>query len=425
MATLTALTKGLESAAPSLDGEVRYVARQPILNLQAHVHGYELLFRNAAGPVSRRDGEIATQTMLDNAIIFGLDRFTNGLPAFISCTEEALTEQLVNVLAPGATVLALPATLQPTPKVLDACLDLKQQGFRIALDVFDVKAKPHQLVQLADYIRVDFTRLDRVARQALVSSNAPSVAMVARKVDTQENYRQACAEGFTLFQGNYLCHPVLLKKRKVPTSRLYHFEIVQHLLRDPIDIPKISRLVMRDASLTFRLLRLVNSPVCAIQQEVRSIESAILVVGEEVFRRMVSLAVLSELNADRPPEILHMALVRARFCELAAAHFSLDPAEQYLLGLLSLVPAMLRLPMEELIPFLPLRDRICDALQGTMNSERSPLSWLEFHERGDWESCDAIVLAFRSTQPRPRPERLIQAYSEAVIWAQSALSSAA
>ena len=424
MTTLAARAKSLDSAGPNFDGEVRYVARQPILNLQARVHAYELLFRNAAEPVSRRDCEVATQTMLDNAVIFGLDRFTNGLPAFVSCTEEALTEQLVNVLAPRATVLAISATVQPTPRVLDACLDLKKQGFRIALDDLAGRAKLHQLVQLADYIRVDFTRIDRAVRQSLVCSHSPSVAMVARKVDTQEDYRQACAEGFTLFQGDYFCHPVLLKKRKVPTSKLFHFEIVQHLLRDPIDIPKISKLVMRDASLTFRLLRLVNSAVCAIQQEVRSIESAIFIVGEDVFRRMVSLAVLSELNAERPPEILHMALVRARFCELAASPFCLDPGEQYLLGLLSLVPAMLRLPMEELIPSLPLRDRICDALQGTINSERSPLTWLEFHERGDWEACDAIVLDNHASQPRPSPERLIQAYSDAVFWAQSALNSA-
>jgi EAL and modified HD-GYP domain-containing signal transduction protein len=245
------------------------------------------------------------------------------------------------------------------------------------------------------------------------------------KVDTQEDYQEACAEGFTLFQGNYFCHPVLLKKHKVPASRLFHFEIVKLLHHDPIDVRKVSQLVMRDASLTFRLLRLVNSPVCAIQQEVRSIEAAILVIGEETFRRMVSLAVLSELNSDRPPEILQMALLRARFCEMAAHIFGLDPAEQYLLGLLSLVPAMLCLPMEELIPSLPLRDRICEALQGILNPERSLLSWLEFHEQGDWAACDAIVQANQPGGHYPMADELVQFYAYAVIWAEGAVRSAA
>jgi EAL and modified HD-GYP domain-containing signal transduction protein len=205
---------------------------------------------------------------------------------------------------------------------------------------------------------------------------------------------------------------VLLKKRKVPTDRLAHFDIVRELYHDPIDIRKVSALVRRDASLTYRLLRLVNSPIYAIYREVRSIEAAITVMGEATFRRVVSLAVLSELNADQPAEILHMALVRARFCELAARCFGQDAEEQYLLGMLSLLPAMLGVPMEEIVPMLPLRGQVCEALAGTMNHERRLLGWLESHERGDWESCDRLVAA-----QNLNPDQLVQCYLEAVTWA--------
>jgi len=415
--TATCTEAGLQKTA----GELRYVARQPILNLQGRVHGYELLFRNAPETLFSRDVDTAARTMLDNAVIFGLEMFTNGLPAFVSCTMEALTEQLVHVLAPKTTVLAIPSSLEQTPMLVDACRALKKQGFRLALDDFNLKARIRDLLNLADYIKVDIKQLSADERQHLRRMRCPSIAMVAKKVDTQEDYREACAEGFTLFQGNYFCHPVLLKKHKVPASRLFHFEIVKQLHHDPIDVPKVSQLVMRDAALTFRLLRLVNSPVCAIQQEVRSIEAAILVIGEDTFRRIVSLAVLSEINADQPPEILQMALMRARFCELAAGLFGLDPSEQYLLGLLSLVPAMLCLPMDEIVPALPLRDHICDALLGEMNHERSLLAWLECHERGDWVACDTILQA---NQQSLASDLLIQRYADAVVWAEAALRSA-
>jgi EAL and modified HD-GYP domain-containing signal transduction protein len=242
--------------------------------------------------------------------------------------------------------------------------------------------------------------------------------MVARSVETQDHHKAACAEGFTLFQGSYFCHPVMLKKRKVPANRQLHFDIVRLLHHDPIDIRLVSRIVQRDASLTYRLLRLVNSPVCAIQQEIRSIESAIIAVGEDTFRRIVSLAVLSELNGEGPPEILHMALVRARFCELAAELCGLDPSEQYLTGMLSLVPAMLRLPMEELTPSLPLRAEICEALQGTGNAERTLLAWLECHEHGDWQACDMIA----GVADIPS-ELLMRRYADSVVWAADALRS--
>ena len=243
--------------------------------------------------------------------------------------------------------------------------------------------------------------------------------MIAKGVQTQADYYRARELGFTLFQGAYFCHPVLLKKRKLPANRMLHFEIIRMLHHDPIDIRQVSKLVLRDASMTYRLLRLVNSPIYALHSEVRSIEHAILTMGETVFRRIVSLAVLSEINGEEPPEILHMALVRARFCEKTASLCGLEPGEQYLLGMLSLVPAMLRLPMEELTPSLPLRAEICEALQGTLNPERALLTWFECHERGDWETCDTIVRANAL-----RSEKVMRCYAEAAIWAASSLRTA-
>jgi EAL and modified HD-GYP domain-containing signal transduction protein len=417
MSTQAAAAGVTSAALPNWAGEMRYVARQPIMNLHGHVHAYELLFRGApeSGPAPADD--LAARTMLDNAVMFGLEGLTNGLPAFVKCSAESLTEELVLVLAPRMTVLSVPGNLEMTPRLLDCCRKLRSRGFRLALEDFTWRADLRPVAELADYIRVDFNRFGMAEWHYL---RGTALTMVAKKVETQEDYRKACEAGFTLFQGGYFFHPVLLKKRKVPANRMLHFEIVRLLHHDPIEIAQVSRLVLRDAALTYRLLRLVNSPLYAIQQEVRSIESAIVALGEDALRRIVSLAVLSELNGQEPPEILHMALVRARFCELAAGLCRLDPAEQYLLGMISLLPAMLRIPIEELTPSLPLRTEICDALQGTQNPERNLLEWLESHERGDWELCDLIA---RSSGLRP--DRLMQSYAASMAWAEAALRYAA
>jgi EAL and modified HD-GYP domain-containing signal transduction protein len=413
MAAQAGLTKMTETAQPELTGEMRYVARQPILDIHGRVHAYDLLFRNAPEVVLRRDADLAVQTMLDNEVIFGLERLTNGLPAFIACTADALIGNSVLVLSPGLTVLGVPASLNPEPGLVEACRTLKARGFRLALDDFAGCERPHPLLNQADYIRLDFSRFREAERQQLNKEAPGSVAMVAQKVLTYDDHRKACSMGFTLFQGDYFCHPVLLKKRKVPANGRSHFEIVRELYHDPIDIRKVSQLVRRDAALTYRLLRLVNSPVYGIYQEVRSVEAAITVLGEATFRRVVSLAVLSELNGDQPSSILHMALVRARFCELAARNFGQDADEQYLLGMLSLLPAMLGVPMEEIVPILPLRGQICEALAGTTNPERKLLWWLESHEHADWESCDQIVKTYGLDS-----RLLIQCYLEAASWAE-------
>jgi len=420
MSTQPTLTRSSKTVPAEWTGDVRYIARQPILDLNGRLHGYELLFRNGPESVLRSDGDMAARTVLDDAVLFGLEQYTNGSPAFVNCTAEALSERFVQVLPPSMTILVLPANVEPTPKVVDACRELKASGFRLALDNFAGDPKLQPLVELADYICADFTLLDDEGRKNFRQKlKRKSVATVAKKVETDDDYRQARAAGFTLFHGDYICHPVLLKNRKVPANRLFHFEILRQLYRDPVDLMKVSELVMRDASLTYRLLRLVNSPFCAIYQEVRSIESAILFVGEETFRRVATVGILSEVNTDRPPEILRMALMRARFCGLAAALCALDADEQYLLGILSLLPAMLGLPMDALTPSLPLRYQLREALEGTANSERSLLTWIEFHERGDWGSCDAIAQA-----SGVHSEQLVRYYANAVAWAEATLHAA-
>ena len=405
------------TALPEAGSGLRYVARQPIMDLRSRVHGYELLFRAGPEGAFRGDGDLATRTMLDNTVMFGLERLTGGLPAFVNCTRESLTEDLVHILPPGMTVLEILESLEPTPSLIAACRKLKASGFRLALDDFTWKPKFEPLVALADYIKVDFALTGAEERKSLIRRlGGVTVALIAEKVETQEEFKQACQEGFTLFQGYYFCRPVLLENRKVPANRLSHIEILQALRDDSIELKKLAPLVKRDASLTYRLLRLVNSPMCAVRQEVNSIRAALLAVGEETFRRIATLAITSELSAGQPAEVLRMAFVRGRFCELAAGQCALDATEQYLLGMLSLLPAMLRVPMAELTPSLPLREEIQQALEGAANAERSLLAWLEFHERGDWAACDAVVQARGLNEPT-----LVKCYAQAAVWAEAAL----
>jgi EAL and modified HD-GYP domain-containing signal transduction protein len=244
--------------------------------------------------------------------------------------------------------------------------------------------------------------------------------MIAEKVETQQEYQQACKEGFTYFQGYYFCRPVLLKGRRVPSNRLFHIRIMELLRHDPMDLRKVGDLVKLDASLAYRLLRLVNSPLCAVRQEIRSIEAALVAVGENAFRRIATVAIASELNANRPSEILRMAFVRGRFCELAASLCALDSTEQYLLGMLSLFPAMLEISMVELAPDLPLRENIREALVGAaLSRDGSLLMWAERYEHGDWARCDAIAKSYGLNQGE-----LVRCFEAAVLWAEATLHMA-
>jgi EAL and modified HD-GYP domain-containing signal transduction protein len=414
-----ARTVTVTGTAEEQAGELRYVARQPILNLHGTAKGYELLFWNGRNPPTRGKSDLATRTMLDNTVVLGLEELTRGLPAFVNCTADSLTEEWVEVLPPHLTVLELPFDAEPTPSLLAACRKLKASGFRLALADFTGIPETRSLVDLADYIKVDIHKVSALTRVNLLRWLTGSTAnLVAQNVETQEQYGQACKEGFDLFQGYYFCRPEPLTSHKIPGNRLVHLEIMEDLQNDPVDLHRLSQLVMCDASLTYRLLRLVNSPVCAMRQEVTSIQSALMLVGDATFRRIAMLAIATDFNTDQPAEILRMAFERGRFCELAAPLCGMAPSEQYLIGMVSLFPAMLRIVMEELVRLLPLRETARDALLGRDIPEGMLLHWIACHENGNWAECDAIVSSSGMSH-----EQAMRCHTLAVEWTGAALRS--
>jgi EAL and modified HD-GYP domain-containing signal transduction protein len=412
-----ASAESVRAALPEQSGALRYVARQPVMDRRNRVHGYELLFRAGPEAAFRGNGDLATRTMLDNTVMLGLERLTGGLPAFLNCTLESLTDDLVSVLPSSMTVLEILEDLAPTPRLIEACRNLKSAGFRIALDDFTWKPDLEPLVEMADYVKVDFRLTNAEERARLLERlRGFTVALVAEKVETEVEFKQACNEGFTLFQGYYFCRPVLLANGKVPANQILHIQLLKMLRDDSLELCRLTSLVKQDTSLTYRLLRLVNSPMCAMRQEVRSIRSALLAVGEDTFRKLATLAITSELSKGQPEELLRLAFIRGRFCELTAVLRGCDSTEQYLLGMLSLLEAMLRTPMAELVGHLPLREEIQDALLHKTNELSASLEWIEFNEQGNWWECDQMAHKLGLDE-----ELLGECYTDAVLWADDAL----
>lgn len=317
------------------------------------------------------------------------------------------------------TVLEITASFEFSPDLIASCQELKAQGFRFALEDFRGQPQLKQLVELADYITVDIGRTRPEERRELFELlHGRTIAMLAKSVDTQADYRKAREEGFELFQGYYFCEPVPVRNRRPPVNQILRIDLLKALQQDPLDVRQVGKLVKRDSPITYQLLRLVNSPIWAMRPAVNSIEAALLVVGDDAFRRIAIMAIASEFNGAQPPELLCMAMVRGRFCEVAGVKRGLDSFGQYLLGLLSLLPAMQGQPMIDVAPALPLDDEIRKALLGTKNPERLMLGWLENCERGDWAGCDAAAKIDNLNQ-----QDLAKIYVDAVAWTEAALHS--
>ena len=429
METECSTTRRAEEEAQA-DASLRFVSRQPILDTRGAVQAYALLFRNGAESALRETAERAANSLLDHVLMEGLGRLTRGLPAFVACTGQTLTSGVVRLLPPKLTVLEIGETAQPTPELIATCHLLKAAGFRLSFGNFCWERRFLPLMRMADYVKVDCGVLrmagigsleQRAGHPLTTHSTTHSTVWIAKNLASPEDYRRAREEGFSLFEGFYFCQPDVIRSRGVPVNRLSQLQVLAYLHSSIIDMHRLSEMVRQDTALTYRLLRLVNSPLYPIRREVSSVEAALMVVGEDAFRRLTTVALASELSHGNSAELLRLALTRARFCELGARWCGQDPDEQYLLGMLSLIPAMLRMEMEDVVLELPLRAPIRLALLGTEGEERCLLDWLEVYERGEWKRVRQLAAACAGVGGDSEGQRLTDLYVEAMLWAEMAM----
>jgi len=401
-----------------------YLARQPLFDRADHVFGYALRYRAAAGQAGDGASEdVASARLLTDAfLVLGLDTVTLGRPAFFSLSRRVLLSCAGTMLPPQAAVLELREDMEGDTEVLEACRTLHALGYALALDDFAPDSVPDRLLALVQYVRVDVRAVPRSARVEIAKRLSPrGIRLIAAHVDTADLALAAREDGYDLVQGFYFCRPSVLSSRTIPARRLAYLQLLSALADPKLSIVRLEELVKHDASLTYRVLRCVNSAAFAVQREIRSIREALVLLGLEQIRKWASVWAIAGVNAGGPSELAALALVRARCCELVgAAHSEAQGAELFLLGLCSLLDAMLGQPLERVASQLPLCETVRSALLGRPGPLRSILDAVVAYERGEWETADEALA--RAGVPAGT---LPVAYADSLKWARTLSQHAA
>lgn len=399
----------------------RFFARQPILDRKKQVFGYEFLYRsgtqNQCFTASASESDSATRLMVDNSVLYDFALMSAGGKTFLNCTRDSLVSGLVTLLPACSTVLEILEDIEPDHELLAACGRLRNMGYQIALDDFVPRPGLEQLLPYADYVKIDF-RLSNASERVKIRRFLQDcdARLIAEKVEEHEEFRVAMDEGFELFQGYFFCRPAAVAPNHIPSNSLLYLQILGALCQPSFDWRAIGKLVRRETSLSYRLLRLVNSAVFALRKEVTSIERALIVVGEEQFRKLVTVAVTWEFGKDQSSELIRQALQRASFCEMSAAHLNEDATEQYMFGLLSLLPVLLGVPMQQVVDTLPLRSGVKAALMGEPNDVGRSLRCFQEYQAGHWEcsGCNGASL---------NADQMHELYRASLLWAEECTAS--
>lgn len=401
-----------------------FIARQPIFDLRQKVFAYELLYRSGAENASKfKSGDSATSDVVINSLLLiGLDSITEGHKAFINFTETLIKDEIPNMFSREQLVVELLEDIIPDESLLEKVKQLKAMGYTIALDDYIASYEYDILVELADIIKVDFMGTSAHER-ARIATKFLSMGkrLLAEKVETLEEYDEAKRLGFTLFQGYFFAKPRIMRGKDVGSLNVNYMQVINELdLPDP-SYDKISEVIERDLALTFKLLRLINSPAFFSHSKVNSVKQALVRLGFKEIRKWIMVVMLRDIGKGKPDEVLKTCLIRAKMAETISIVTGMDRRknEMFIMGLFSMIDTLMDQDLYTILDSLPLEDDIKEAMVGRNNKLHEMFMVVIAYEQGDWDKllrqCDSLGVGQMDVP---------DIYYNSLVWANKIYSSA-
>ena len=366
-----------------------FVARQPIFDNQEKVFAYELLFRRGTqNYYEAANGDQATSDVIANSFLtFGMQTLTGGKRAFINFTSNLLKNQTALLLPRDLVVVEILENIEPASEVIMACQKLKEAGYMLALDDFIFEEKFWPLIKLADIIKIDFTiTLGKERAKIVKQLNSKNIKFLAEKVETRDDFNQAQQAGYSFFQGFYFSKPAVVVGKNIPPFKLNSLRLLQGINSSEVNFDRLEEIIKGDISLSYNLLKFINSAAYGLNSKINSIKQALVLLGMSEVRKWASIMAMQTLGNDKPDELIRNSIQRAFFGEAMAlkTEFRQEASNIFLMGMFSLIGAFLDRPLAEALEELPLIKEIKSALLGEENRFRQIFNVILAYEKADW-----------------------------------------
>ena len=379
------------------------IGRQPIFDRNLDVVAYELLYRSVGqgNKAMVTDGYQATREVIMNSFSeVGLETLVGkDKKAYINAPREFIIKKDYCILPKGRVVIEILEDIVIDPEMVAALRELKSEKYEMALDdVINIQPVA-KIIDLANIIKVDLMgfslgdlpepeRLDQLEiklRNIIFAIQGRPVYLLAEKVETQQEYDLCKMLGFHLFQGYFLCKPSIVKGRRLDASRTVVLRSISEMQDINYSAQKLEAIIRQDVAMVNKLLKVINSGYYAMGNPVKSVQQAITMIGTKQLLAWMTLLMIS--TVDKPHELTTIALQRARMCEgFAKAKGRPHPETYFLVGLLSIMDALMDTPMEQLVSGMPLSSDVIDALVSQKGEYGYYLKTVIAYEQGDWDT---------------------------------------
>ena len=405
-----------------------FVARQPVFDSTQRVWGYELYFREDVDATTADCDDLgkASMEVTAGAIVSPLSFFDMGRKMLLNFEQQSILDSVPYSLPSGQTVVQVQTRavgLEKSSQVQDtiqALMELKEDGYLIALDDFKPGMASPAAVELADILIVDVLGKKRDCLETAVNVARSQTSLVmAKRVEDGKSYSMAKELGFTLFQGFFFKKPEIVAGRKLTSHEISRLNLLRSIEQEQPDYAKLAEDVQSDVSVSYRLLSYLNSAAFGFPQKINTIKQALVLLGWKQLKNWLRVVILTDLTpGKKSSELSYLAVQRAKFLELTARNHKLtgdEPEKLFLLGLFSLLEVMLDMAMEEIVERLPFEQELNDAL--CRKPESKYLAWLEMvnaFETAEWDVLDRNIQELELN-------RLLVAmtYYESIPWAKA------
>lgn len=396
-----------------------FVGRQPVLDLQQELIGYELLFRSASAD-QPSNGMAATASVVCAAFAeLGISHALGRHRAFIKANEDFIRDDALELLPTTSVILELDFVQPPDETLLARCRSLHDRGYALALARYaGITPLAAALLPLVDIVKIDVQAAGEALADLAGGLLRLPIRLLAEKVETRDQMIACRDIGFQLFQGYYFARPTIISGRQLSSSQLGIIRLINLVARDA-DTGDLEQAFKREPGLTINLLRLVNAVGTGLGRHVDSLRQAVTVLGRRQLLRWLQLLLMASPENGGNPErnpLLQLAALRGRLMETLAGYNTpreLKLGDQaFLAGIMSLMPAALGLPMAEIISQISLSPEVQEALTAQSGPLGQLLALVERFDDNDWAGCDVLL----ETLPELSRERLTASLAEALAW---------
>ncbi|WP_435236583.1 EAL and HDOD domain-containing protein [Psychromonas sp. PT13] len=396
-----------------------YVARQPIVDRNKKTVAFELLYRDGNdNSFPNVSPDFATKSILMNQFLFHQKRILDGKIGYVNFGYESLIERLPFDFPNRSYTIEILEDCPPTDALFKIVVELKKKGYTVALDDFVPSKEWSRFYKYIDIIKFDILNYPlSKAAQDLTFLSQYDIKFLAEKVEDYAQFNEAKACGFHYFQGYFFSKPEVLHTKAIDPSLNAKIQLSAAISKETLDIDEIEKIVASNPGLSFKLLNFVNES-SQIKSPIKSLQQALVYLGEDRIRKFVTYVVIKTLNPNKPGILFNMSLQRAKFFELILESMGLKKQKSlgYLCGMLTLIDALLDVEMVSVISPLNLNSDIKLALLEQKGVLGNIMKLLNVVEVSNWQHADELLEQLNIDETV-----IINAYAESIIWADSVM----